>query len=102
MKSYVISLHKHTALYRHATDVSKGFNGTLHCLVCHVAIENVQEGLESLSVFVAGNDVAETLSQRSDHHPSTSEVVSLQCVHEELVALGPTFIIIPAYPSCIY
>ena len=46
----------------------------------HTAIESVQEGLESLSVYVAGNDVVDTISQRSDHHPSTSEVVSLQCV----------------------
>ena len=39
------------------------------------AIESVQEGLESLSVYVSGNDVVETMSQKSDH-PSTSEVVS--------------------------
>ena len=43
------------------------------------ALEGVQEGLESLSVYVASSDViaGDNLSQRSDHHnTSSSEVVS--------------------------
>ena len=44
-----------------------------------VALEGVQEGLESLSVYVTGVDTTsgDNISQRSDHHSASnsSEVV---------------------------
>ena len=46
------------------------------------ALEGVQEGLESLSVYVTGIDAlgSDNVSQRSDHHnTSSTEVVRQHC-----------------------
>lgn len=51
----------------------------MHVFALTVALEGVQEGLESLSVYVTGVDTTggDNISQRSDHHSASnsSEVV---------------------------